>query len=315
MNIVFFGSSEFALLSLEGLLAAGYNIPSVVTQPDRKKGRGLHMGSTAVKETAKKSGVKVYQPARINNAESSDYLRSLKPDLFVVVAYGQILSPEILGLPRIFAVNAHGSLLPKYRGAAPVNWAIINGEEITGVTIIKMTGRMDAGPVICQKSLKIEEGDTALTLGYNLSRIAAELLLEIVPAIESNAYVFSQQDERKATLAPKLKRENGMVNWGKTAREIFNLVRGCSGWPGTYTYFRGKLLKIYKARVGSQPVKPARSLPGQITGVSREGMVVSAGEGNIIIEELQMEGKRPMMAGEFISGHKISLGEILGIKK
>ncbi len=315
MNIIFFGSAKFAAPSLEGLLATKHSVSCIVTQPDRQRGRGLHLEGTVVKALAEKSGLRVYQPQRINAKEAIEFLKHLNPDLFVVIAYGQILSLKVLSLAQMFAINLHASNLPKYRGAAPINWAIINGEKTTGVTIIKMTEKMDAGPIIERKTLEIEEDDTSVSLEEKLSRIARELLLGSLSAIESNNYTLTEQDEKEATFAPKLKKEDGMINWNKSARDIFNLVRGCLNWPGAYTYYNGKVLKIHKARVSSQVLEFASSNPGEILEASKEGIVVFTGKGNIIIEELQIEGKRRMRVDEFITGHKICVGEVLGRKQ
>jgi len=236
----------------------------------------------------------------------------LRPDLFVVIAYGQILSSGILNIPKIFSVNVHASLLPKYRGAAPINWALIKGEKTTGITAIKMAKEMDAGPIILQKEIEVSNDDTAITLEGKLSGMAAQLVLAVLSSLEENDYNLMPQDEDNIGFAPKLKKEDGRIDWNKPAWDIYNLIRGCISWPGAFTYYKGKLLKIYKARVSSQVRKFASSNPGEILEASKEGIVVSTGKGNIIIEELQIEGKRRMKAEEFISGHKISAGDRLG---
>lgn len=313
MKVVFFGSSEFALLPLKALLDGGYNISCVVTQPDNKKGRGLPVSTTAVKKAAGERGLKIYQPQQVNNPEVINFLKDLEADLFIVIAYGQILSPEVLNIPAIFAINAHASFLPKYRGAAPINWAIIKGEKVTGVTIIKMTEKMDAGPIILQKEMKILDDDTSLTLEDKLSGLAAELVLSSLKSIKSDDYNLESQNEAQACLAPKLKKEDGLIDWGKPAGDIYNLIRGCRGWPGAFTYYKGKLVKIYKARLSLHiDITPEA---GQIAGVSHEGITVAAGKGFLVIEELQIEGKRAMTVQEFISGHRISVGERLLNKK
>ena len=312
MNIVFFGSSPFAVPSLKALKTSGHKISCVVTQADRKKGRGLSLGGTAIKMVAEESNLKIYQPERINTSQAISLLEDLRPDLFVVIAYGQILSSGILNIPKIFSVNVHASLLPKYRGAAPINWALIKGEKTTGITAIKMAKEMDAGPIILQKEIEISNDDTAITLEGKLSRMAAQLVLAVLSSLEENDYNLMPQDEDNIGFAPKLKKEDGRIDWNKPAWDIYNLIRGCISWPGAFTYYKGKLLKIYKARVSSQVRKFASSNPGEILEASKEGIVVSTGKGNIIIEELQIEGKRRMKAEEFISGHKISAGDRLG---
>lgn len=310
MNIIFFGSSQFAVPSLKALLETEHRILCVVTQPDREKGRGLHLEGTPVKACALESGLKIYQPLRINTSEAVDFLKNLNADLFVVIAYGQILSKEILNIPKILAINAHASILPKYRGAAPINWALINGEKTSGVTIIKMTEKMDAGPVIAKKEIGVTETDTAITLEEKLSGLSAQILIETLGSIEKNAYKLTPQDEAGSTLAPKLKKEDGLINWKKSAHDIYNLVRGCIVWPGAFSNYKGKLLKIYKASVCAA-LSDNISEPGEIVGISKEGISVATGKDNLVIEELQIEGKKRMKAEEFIVGHKIQEGEKL----
>ena len=314
MNIAFFSSDNFGVPSLKALLSNNHNISCVVTQPDRKKGRGLFLSSTVIKKVALELGIKIYQPYRVNTSEAIKFLKDLSPDLFLVIAYGQILSQEILDIPKVLSINIHASLLPKYRGAAPINWAIIKGEEITGVTVMKMAREMDAGPIILQKALDIADEDTAVTLEDRLSHLGAELLLDALKSIESRNYNLMPQDEGKASFAPKLKKENGRINWNLSARDIYNLIRGCLNWPGAFTYYSGKLLKIYRAKSIRASEYQSIRMAGEITEVSKEGIIVATGKENLIIEELQIEGKRRMKAEEFIVGHKICIGETLGKK-
>ncbi len=314
MNIIFFGSGEFAVSSLKALLYSQHKILCVVTRPDRKKGRGLHLGATAVKELAGEFRLKVYQPEKINNAQAIKFLKDLKPDLFIVISYGQILSQEVLEIPKIFAINAHASLLPKYRGAAPINWSLINGDTQTGITVIKMTPDMDAGPVMLQKKVDVAEQETALTLTDKLSQAAADSLVEVLPLIENNNYRLQAQDEDKVSFAPKLKKEDGLIDWSRDARGICNLIRGCLVWPGAFTYYKDKLLKIYRAESRRVETHKSRRIYGQIIEVSGEGIIVATGKDDLIIEELQIEGKRRMGAQEFIRGHKLSTGEIFAKK-
>lgn len=314
MNIIFFGSSNFAVPSLKVLTENGYKISCVVTQPDRKKGRGFHLEGTAVKTLCDKTGIEIYQPEAINTSASIKFLKSLSPDLFIVVSYGQILSQEVLEIPKIFAINVHASKLPKYRGAAPINWAIIKGEKITGVTIIKMTQGLDAGAIILQEILDIKDEDTVITLEDELSKKAAGLLIDALKSIENKTYNLTPQQEDKVSFAPKLKKGDGLINWEKSAQDINNLIRGCLGWPGAFTYYNGKLFKVYKAKISPQVSEFAGFSFGEITHISKEGITVAAGGGNLIIEELQLEGKRRMMVEEFIAGHKICAGEMLGKK-
>ena len=232
-----------------------------------------------------------------------------------MIAYGQILPKIILDIPKFFSINVHASLLPKYRGAAPLNWAIIKGEKVTGVTVIKMDSFMDAGSVISQEKVLLNEDDTAESLGEKLSNVGSELLVNTIKLIEEGKFKLTPQSTSEATLAPKMKKENGMIDWARSAEEIFDLVRGCAGWPGTFTYFGGKLLKIYKARVGSRVSEPTNlRVPGEIMEVSKDGIVVAAGMGSLIIQELQLEGKKRISAEEFEIGNKIMIEMVLGKK-
>lgn len=314
MNIIFFGSAEFAVPSLKAILAAKHKVSCVVSQPDRQKGRHLHIEGTALKSAAEEAGLKIYQPQDINTAEAAKFLTSFNPDLFAVIAYGQILSPQILDIPQNFALNVHASILPKYRGAAPVNRSIINGDKETGITIIKMTQRMDAGPIILQKIAEINPMDTSLTLEKRLSEIAADLLVVSLELITQNNYNLTEQDEKQASFAPKLKKEDGFIHWEKPAVDIHNLIRGCIDWPGAFTYYKGKLLKIYGAKTIRVSECQSVSKPGEIIEVSREGITVSCGRDNLVIEELQIEGRRRMSVAEFIAGHKVKPADRLGKK-
>lgn len=311
MNIVFFGSSHFAVPSLKALLNSGQRISCVVTQPDKKQGRGLHLGATEVKVAAKEYGLDIYQPERVNTAHTIDLLRKLNPDLFVVIAYGQILSESILGIPRILPINVHASALPQYRGAAPINWAIINADKTTGITVIKMVREMDAGPIIAQKIVDINTDETAITLEDKLSDLAGQLLLTSIKAIENNNYKLRLQDNNSVTFAPKLEKRDGKINWDKPACVIYNLIKGCLPWPGAFTYYNGKLLKIYEAGVVKVSRCQGAKVSGEVAQVTGEGIVVATGRDNLIIKELQIEGKKIMQVLDFIKGHRICVGERL----
>jgi len=311
MKIIFFGSANFSLPSLKALLENGYEVACVVTQPDKLKGRGLNLSATAVKTFAEDSRLKVYQPTDINTQESIGFLKDFRADIFVVIAYGQLLSTEILNIPLIMPLNTHASILPMYRGAAPVNWALINGDKQTGISTIKIIPKMDAGPVITQKALDILADDNILTLEARLAKSAADLLPGIIEDIRNNKFELTPQDESKATFAPKLKKTSGLIDWGKPALDIYNLIRGSLVWPGAFTYFKSKLLKIYKAEISHARSNIAGARPGEIIGISKQGILVSSSCGSVLIQELQVEGKRRMSAEEFIAGHKICLGEVL----
>jgi methionyl-tRNA formyltransferase len=302
MKIAFFGSSHFAVLALEALIKSREDIVSVVTQPDKKKGRHLHVGFTDIKAVALEAGLSVFQPQDINSSKSAAFLKNLNADLFVIVAYGQILSQEVLDIPKVLPVNIHASLLPKYRGAAPINWAIMRGEKVTGVTIMKVTRKMDSGPIIMQEEVVIADGDDAVSLEEKVRELGAKLLLESVAAIKNKKFRLDEQDERKVVLAPKLKKDDGRIDWARTAVEINNLVRGAMPWPGAFTHYKGKLFKVYRSKV----TRAQGNSPGEIAGISKEGIAVCTGKDSLLIQELQIEGKRRMSAREFVAGHRIS---------
>lgn len=312
MNIVFFGSAKFSVPSLEALAKSKHRVSCVVTQPDRKQGRGLHYGLTPIKSAAQLFRFKVYQPERINTEEAEEQLSAFNADLFVVIAYGQILSSKILSIPADFCLNVHASLLPLYRGAAPINWAIIKGEKTTGITTIKMVREMDAGPIILQAAIDIAYGDSALSLGEKLAFQAARTLLESLAAIESKNFALSPQDESKVSFAPKLKKEDALIDWHKKNAEIYNLVRGCLDWPTAFTYYKGKRLKIYAVKIQEQKTESKIALPGEIIDVSPQAFMVAAGQGSLLIEKIQPEAGRMMTAREFLAGHNIRKGDRLG---
>jgi len=311
MKIVFFGSANFAVPSLRALLTTAHKISCVVTQPDKKKGRGMALAGTAVKEIAKESKLKFYQPQQLNTAQSVSVLKELNPDLFVVIAYGQILSQQILDIPKILAINVHASILPKYRGAAPINWTIINADKASGITIMKMVKEMDAGPIIMQQPADVSENETAISLEDKLSHLAAELLLVSLTAIEDNNYKLIPQENNQVSFAPKLKKDDGRIDWNKSTYVISSLIKGCLPWPGAFTCYQGKLLKIYKAETALSEGPEVRRPAGIITQVSKTGIVVATGKDDLIIKELQIEGKRKMTVEEFSAGNKISVGEEL----
>ena len=316
MNIVFLGSSKFAVPSLEGLVSSSHNIICVVTQPDRPAGRGLDLISTPVANLNREFNLPLHQTDNVNSQESLQFFRRIKPDLLCVVAFGQILSQKVLEIPKIFSINLHASLLPKYRGAAPVRWAIINGESHTGLTVIKLEEELDAGPIILQEKANIEDYEDALSLEERLSHVGAKLLLRALDLIQEEKYNLIPQNENDVTLAPKLKKQDGLIYWDNTACDIFNLVRGCIGWPGAFTSYRGKILKVHKVKVlsGFMPSTPSGP-PGQILDISKNGIAVLTGDGSLLVEEVQVEGKKRVKAAEFVSGYKVSVGEKLGEKK
>ena len=306
MNIIFFGTSEFAVPSLERIAQSKHKILAVVTQPDRKKGRFQQVAPPAVKEAGIKHKIDILQPQDLADPVFIEKLKSLKADLFVVVSYGNILKKEILEIPLKFCVNLHGSVLPKYRGAAPVNRAIINGDGATGVTVIKMNEKMDEGDIISKKEVQIYSYDTAASLFGRLSVEGSVLLIETIENIERGKAQFEKQDEKLATYAPKLKKEDGLINWDKEAASIENHIRGMQPWPGAYTYFNGKLIKICKVSIYG----PAYSgfKPGEIIGIEKDGILVNTKTSAIVIEELQPESSRRMDVEAFLAGYRIKPG-------
>jgi methionyl-tRNA formyltransferase len=314
MKIVFFGSAHFAVPALEALIKSRYELVCVVTQPDKEKGRHLHVAGTDVKSTAVAAKLKIFQPEDIKSKESVDFLKSLDADLFIIVAYGQMFSQEVLDIPKIMPINIHASLLPRYRGAAPINWAIINAEKKTGVSIMYVSLKMDSGPVILQKEIKIEENDTAVSLEEKLRYLGSELLMDALKIIDSRSYRLLEQDEDKVIIAPKLKKEDGLIDWSAPAVDIHNQVRGVLPWPGAFTSYRGKILKIFKVDV--LPVFPNhKPVPGEVVRAGKLGIVVACGRGFLNLKELQLEAGKRMPAQNFIIGHKLKVGDILGGNK
>ena len=313
MRIVFFGSAHFAVPSLEALIKSKYEVVCVVTQPDKQKGRHLQVSGTDVKSTALAAKLKIFQPENIKSKESVKFLKCLDADLFVIVAYGQIFSQEVLDIPKIMPLNIHASLLPRYRGAAPINWAIINGDKQSGVTIMFVTLKMDSGPIILKKEVKIENKDTSVSLEEKLRSCGAELLIDTLKLIEGRDYRLEEQDEDKVIIAPKLKKEDGLIDWAASAMDIHNQIRGLLPWPGAFTSYRGKMLKIFQADI--LPLFPNhRPVPGEVVRADKDLIIVAAARGFLAIKELQLEAGKRMSAASFIAGHKLKIGDILGKK-
>ena len=252
MKIVFMGTPDFALASLDKLIDGGYEIAAVVTQPDRPKGRGKKLTPPPVKERALGAGLRVLQPERVKDSGFIEALKELSPDIIIVVAYGQILPEEIINLPAMGCINVHASLLPKYRGAAPINWCIINGESRTGVTTMYMDKGMDTGDILLQRETEIGENETAGELHDRLAALGADLLLETLEGLQRNEVERKAQDHSAATYAPQLDRETGRVDWNSDAKSIYNLIRGTNPWPGCYTVYKGERMKLWEAKVLEQ---------------------------------------------------------------
>lgn len=312
LRIIFMGTPELAAVSLETLLRTpAFQIVAVVTQPDRPKGRDLKLQPSPVKEIARAAGLPVLQPLKAREENFIGELRNLKPDLIAVAAFGQILPQSILDLPRLGCLNVHTSLLPKYRGAAPIQWAIANGETETGVTIMKMDAGMDTGAILTQRATPIHAADNGETLHHRLAQIGAELLLETIPDYAVGQLTPRPQDPALATLAPKIKKESGRIDWRQPATTIWNRLRAFTPWPGAFTFLpaqpQPQLLKIWQAEVVSQT-----GASGEILHTDKDGIVVGCGTEALRITTLQPEGRRRMAAAEFLAGHALPAGQILG---
>lgn len=310
MKLVFCGTPEFAVPSLERLVESGFDVPLVVTQPDRPQGRHLQLTAPPVKQTALQLKLPVIQPDKIkNNVDFQQQLRELNPDAIVVVGYGRIIPKWMLDLPPRGNINVHGSLLPKYRGAAPIQWAIANGETVTGVTTMLLNEGLDTGDILLQAEIPIDSEDTAITLSPKLAKLGADLLLETLRGMESGKVHPVAQDNSRASLAPILKKEDGLIDFNRPVTEIVNCLRGFQPWPGAYTSFRGKNLKVINAR----PSSGIEGLtPGELQVVDGKLFAGSGDSTALELVELQLEGKKAVAARDFLSGHRILPHEKLG---
>ena len=302
MKIVFMGTPDFAVPCLEALIKSGYDVCGVFTQPDKPKGRGYALAPPPVKVTALENDIPVYQPTTLKDGEALTILNELSPDCIVVVAYGKILPKVILDLPRYGCINVHASLLPKYRGAAPIQWSVINGETETGVTTMYMDVGLDTGDMIMKKSCEIGENETAGQLHDKLSSLGAQLIVDTVKALENGSATREKQDDSQSCYSPMLDKSLCRIDWNQTAQQVHNKVRGLSPWPVAVASINGKKVKIH------QTVKCADSgTPGEI--ISLSPLTVACGCGSVIINELQLEGKKRMDSGSFLNGHKLSIGD------
>jgi methionyl-tRNA formyltransferase len=306
LRVVFMGSPEFAVPCLEALLATE-EVVAVVTQPDKPAGRGLAMVEPAVKRVARAANVPVWQPQSVRKPPFSDELRALAPDVAVVVAYGRILPPEVLAAPRHGCLNVHASLLPKYRGAAPIQWAIIRGESETGVTLMQMDAGMDTGPMLLKRTLPIDPEVTAGELSQRLAPLGAEVLTDGLARLKAGTLVPQAQDASQATLAPLMEKETGRVPFAEGARAVRDRVRGCDPWPTAFTLLDGQPLKLFRARIVS-----GEGAPGTVLGADRDGLIVACGQDAIAFAELQLPGKKRLAAGALLAGRPIPRGTVLG---
>jgi methionyl-tRNA formyltransferase len=316
MNLVFCGTPQFAAPTLQKLVEAGHSMSLVVTQPDRPRGRGMEVSGSPVKKAAIRLGLTVLQPTTIkNNAEFREQLEAIAPDSIIVVGYGRIIPQWMIDLPRFGNLNLHASLLPKYRGAAPIQWAIANGETVTGVTTMRIDAGLDTGDLLLQRELPIALEDTSETMGPKLASAGAELMVETLRLLAEGQIRAIPQDHSQATLAPILKKEDGRMDFSRSASDLFNRLRGFQPWPGAFTTFRGKMLQVHRAH----PVQSAARLSQGEISIEASRLLAGCGkdktegaETTLELLEVQLEGKRRMAAQEFINGYRPQSGDHLG---
>ncbi len=299
------GTPDFAVGTLEEIIRAGHKVVLVVTQPDKPKGRGKAMQYTPVKECALAHGIEVFQPVKVKEPENIEVLRKYEPDIIIVAAFGQIVPKSILDMPKYGCVNVHASLLPKYRGAAPIQWAVINGDEVTGVTIMRMNEGIDTGDMIAKKTVRLAEDETGGSLFDKLAQVGAQLCVETMEMIEAGKVEYIPQNNEEATHTSMIRKELGLIDWNRPAVEIERLIRGLNPWPSAYTQLSGKTFKIWKAKVVSDENTYE---PGCICRIDKEGMYVQTGEGILLLTEVQMEGKKRMEASAFLRGYQVEEG-------
>ncbi|MBE5885771.1 MAG: methionyl-tRNA formyltransferase [Lachnospiraceae bacterium] len=305
MKVVYMGTPDFAVGALESIIKAGHEVVLVVTQPDKPKGRGKEMQMTPVKQCALAHDIPVFQPVKIKEKDAVDYLKTFEADIFVVAAFGQILSSEILHMPKYGCVNIHASLLPMYRGAAPIQAVIINKEKETGVTIMQMDEGLDTGDMLMKEVIPIEADETGESLHDKLSELGANMIVKALAAIEDGSITATPQGDGKTCYASMLKKEMGCIDWNKSADDIEHLVRGLYPWPGTYTFLNGKMMKLCKVALSEVPVD---GKPGEICLVTKDCLAVNTGEGTLEIRELQPEGKKRMTVHDFLLGNRLEKG-------
>lgn len=316
MKIVFMGTPDFAAGALKALVEAGHDIMAVVTQPDKPKGRGKEMQCTPVKEYALSLGLPVFQPVKIRESQAVSHLKEYDADIYIVVAFGQILTKEILEIPPLGCLNIHASLLPKYRGASPINWAILNGEKETGVTIIQMDAGIDTGDMLLKEAIPISSEETADSLHDKLMEVGGNLIVKALSLLACGQIKPEVQDHAKATHVGKIEKSFGCINWEEPAVVIERKVRGLNSWPSAYTHRLGKQMKIFKAKAVEKEDLPMEqgeilrnSQPGCILAVTKEEFFVQTGEGYLQIESIQLEGKKRLTVKEFLMGYQVKAGE------
>jgi methionyl-tRNA formyltransferase len=308
-RILFMGTPAFAVPALTGLVKHGYPVIGVVTQPDRPQGRGRATAPPPVKLLAEDLGLTVLQPEKVRHPSFLAHFRELAPEIVIVAAFGQILPKEIILSPELGCINIHPSLLPKYRGAAPINWALIRDEEKTGVTIMRMGEGVDSGAILLQEETPICPSDTYGILHDRLAKMGADLLLIALALLQAGTLQPQPQDDRLATAAPRLSREDSLIHWENDCRNIVSLIRGLSPAPCAYTLFAGKQLKIFMAGAETESVTEA---PGTVVDETAAGLRVAAGNGYVLLQELQLEGKKRMAVRDFLRGFRVASGQVLG---
>ena len=310
MKVVFMGTPDFAVGTLEALIEAGHEVIGVVTQPDKPKGRGKTLMATPVKEVALKHQIPVYQPKKVREAGFTETLGRLAPDVIVVAAFGQIITKEILDIPRFGCINVHASLLPAYRGAAPIQWAVINGEKESGVTIMQMDEGLDTGDMIDKVVVPLAEDETGGSLFDKLSQAGARLCVKVLKDLEEGNAVREKQPEESTTpYASMISKKMGEIDWNRSAKSIEQLIRGLDPWPSAYTKLKGKTLKLWKAEAQKENVP--EGVPGEVVKVERDTFCIQTGDGILKIEEVQLEGKKRMDTAAFLRGFHLSQGERL----
>ena len=309
MKIIFMGTPDFAVGTLEALITGGYEIALVVTQPDKPQGRKMELTPPPVKVCALQHGLEVYQPTRVREQSSMEYLKKYEPDMIVVAAFGQILPKELLELPKYGCINVHASLLPNYRGSAPIQWSILNGDAETGVTIMQMDTGIDTGDMIAKRTVPIEEEDTGGSLFDKLAEVGAKLLVDTIPSIVDGTATYTKQDEACATKVGMIQKSQGVIDFHRSAQEINCQIRALNPWPSAYTKLHGKTLKIWKAKVVASD---GNYEPGSIARITKDELCIATGEGLLSVLEVQLEGKKRMATADFLRGVTLAEGEMLG---
>jgi len=310
LRIIFCGTPAFAVPALERLIAQpDIRVEAVVTQPDRPRGRGNEISISPVKAASLSAGIDVYQPPKVRAPEALDYFQRIAPDCVVIIAYGQIIPAKLIAIPRLGWINVHASLLPKYRGAAPINWAILNGETRTGLTTMQIDPGLDTGPMLLRTELDIGPDETAPELSARLAQAAAPLIVQTLRRAEAGDITPEPQDNSLATFAPPLKKENGLIDWNRSAAQIYNQIRALQPWPGTFAAFRGKNCQIWgrPAATSAEPAGPAGTIR-----LENSQVVVDCGAGSLLLDFVQLEGRKRITAREFANGARLATGERFG---